>query len=99
MVSLGKRRERDPAVVARLPPGQELTTKWPVLHYGSVPRVDLATWDFCITGLVEQPVRFTWEEFMALPQTRRHNDIHFCERNGYHMRGDPWNEERYSAWW
>jgi DMSO/TMAO reductase YedYZ molybdopterin-dependent catalytic subunit len=60
MASLGKRRERDPAVAARLPPGQEVTTTWPVQHYGSVPRVDLATWDFRITGLVEQPVRFTW---------------------------------------
>ena len=80
MASLSKRRERDPALAARLPPGQELTAKWPVLHYGSVPRVDLATWDFHVTGLVEQPVRFTWDEFMALPQTRRHNDIHCVTR-------------------
>ena len=80
MASFSKRRERDPAVAARLPPGQELTTKWPVLHYGSVPRVDLATWDFHVTGLVEQPVRFTWDEFMALPQTRRYNDVHCVTR-------------------
>ena len=38
--------ERERAVADRLPPGQYLTQKWPVLHYGSVPRVDLATWDF-----------------------------------------------------
>ena len=53
----GKRRALDPAVAARIPPGQELTAKWPVLHYGSVPHVDLASWDFRLTGLVEQPVR------------------------------------------
>ena len=74
------KREQDPAIAARIPPGQQLTTKWPVLQYGSVPRVDLATWDFRITGLVEQSVRFTWDEFMALPRTRRHNDIHCVTR-------------------
>jgi DMSO/TMAO reductase YedYZ molybdopterin-dependent catalytic subunit len=45
----------------RLPPGQSLTLKWPVLHEGSVPRADLRTWDFRIDGLVEKPVRLTWE--------------------------------------
>src|SRR5271168_4136350 len=50
----------------RLPPGQSLTLKWPVLHYGSVPHVDLRTWDFRIDGLVEKPVRLTWEEFNRL---------------------------------
>lgn len=201
MPLFAQKRPVDPAVAARVPPGQELTTKWPVLQYGSVPHVDLATWDFRITGLVEQPTWFTWQEFNALPQARRHNDIHcvtrwskldndwdgvavhdvmrhvtlkpeatavlvhaeqgfsanlllddflraenifahshngepltpehgyplrlvvphlyfwksvkwvrgleflaqdrpgFWERNGYHMRGDPWEEERYSSWW
>ena len=201
MTLFGKRRAIDPALTARIPPGQELTVKWPVLQYGSVPHVDLATWDCRISGLVAQPVRLTWDEFMALPQTRRHNDIHcvtrwskldndwdgvsvlevmkrvalkpearavlvhaeqgftanlllddflrednlfahshdgqpltpehgyplrlvvphlyfwksvkwvrgleflaqdqpgFWERNGYHLRGDPWEEERYSSWW
>ena len=42
--------ERERAVADRLPPGQYLTEKWPVLHYGSVPKVDLATWDFRITA-------------------------------------------------
>src|ERR671932_1819725 len=80
MANVSNRRERDPAVAARLPAGQEVTAKWPVLHYGSVPQVDLATWDFHVTGLVEQPVRFTWDEFMALPQTRRYNDVHCVTR-------------------
>ena len=46
----------------RLPPGQALTSKFPVLHYGHVPSVDLAKWDFKIWGEVEKPLRLTWEE-------------------------------------
>ncbi len=60
----------------RLPPGQKLTDGWPVLHYGSIPRIDLATWRFDMVGLVEEEVGFTWEEFMALPQTTIVSDIH-----------------------
>ena len=41
----------------RLPPGQSLTLKWPVLHEGSVPRFDPQTWDFQVTGLVEQAAK------------------------------------------
>ena len=52
----------------RLPPGQKLTDGWPVLHYGGIPDIDLATWKFSIVGLVEEEVHFTWDEFMALPQ-------------------------------
>ena len=172
-----------------------------MLHYGSVPRVNLDTWDFRIVGLVEQPLTLSFAEFTALPRTTRLNDIHcvtrwtkldnnwdgvsvkevlsrvrlkpearfvmihaeqgftanlaleefdreanlfafkhngqelapehgwpmrlvvphlyfwksvkwvrglefiaqdapgFWERNGYHMHGDPWTEERYSSWW
>ena len=65
---------------ARLPPGQYLTEKWPVLHAGSVPKIDLATWDFTVSGEVEQPVRLTWEEFTALPTTEIKLDIHCVTR-------------------
>jgi len=201
MALFSKKQDLAPDIAARIPPGQQLTTKWPVLTYGPIPVVDLATWDFKITGLVEAPALFSWDEFMALPETRRHNDIHcvtrwskldndwdgvgvlelmkrvtlkpaakavivhaehgftanlalddflrednlfahshdgqsltpehgyplrlvvphlyfwksvkfvrglefvaqdqpgFWERNGYHLRGDPWEEERYSSWW
>ncbi len=201
MALFSKKQVLEPEIAARIPPGQQLTVKWPVLTYGPIPKTDLATWDFRITGLVEQPTWLTWDEFMALPRTRRHNDIHcvtrwtkldndwdgvsvpevmkavvvkpeakavmvhaehgftanlalddflreenlfahshdgqpltpehgyplrlvvphlyfwksvkfvrglefiaedqpgFWERNGYHMRGDPWEEERYSSWW
>jgi DMSO/TMAO reductase YedYZ molybdopterin-dependent catalytic subunit len=60
----------------RTPPGQSLTSKWPVLHYGSVPRFNAATWDFRLFGLVEQPVTLTHEEFFALPKTTLTCDIH-----------------------
>ncbi|TAK73192.1 MAG: sulfite oxidase-like oxidoreductase [Dehalococcoidia bacterium] len=60
----------------RLPPGQRLTDGWPVLHYGSIPKVDRATWTFHIFGLVEQEITLTWDEFMALPQSNSRSDIH-----------------------
>jgi len=64
----------------RLPPGQVRTDKWPVLHYGSVPQIDIATWDFRVYGLVEKPVRWTYEEFLALPQVQVKSDIHCVTR-------------------
>ena len=65
---------------ARLPPGQVLTQKWPVLTYGATPRVDLTTWTFRCYGLVEQEVCWTWKDFLALPQTRITSDIHCVTR-------------------
>jgi DMSO/TMAO reductase YedYZ molybdopterin-dependent catalytic subunit len=65
---------------ARLPPGQYLTEKWPVLHAGDVPRVDLATWDFRVWGEVEEPLRLTWDELRALPSTEITLDIHCVTR-------------------
>lgn len=64
----------------RLPPGQSLTLKWPVLHYGSVRRFDPERWDFRVYGLVEAPVRWTWAEFNALPKVMRHSDFHCVTR-------------------
>ena len=65
---------------ARLPPGQYLTQKWPVLHTGSVPHVDLATWDFTVEGEVENPLRLTFYELKALPQIDFTTDIHCVTR-------------------
>ena len=64
----------------RLPPGQYLTEKWPVLHAGTVPKTDLATWDFRVFGEVEEPLRLTWEELRALPATEVTVDIHCVTR-------------------
>lgn len=73
-------RRADLAVADRVPPGQYLTEKFPVLHYGSVPSVDLATWDFRVFGEVENPIRLTWEEVQALPRTNLVTDIHCVTR-------------------
>ncbi len=64
----------------RLPPGQIRTDKWPVLHYGSVPKIDLATWDFRVFGLVERPLRWTWQDVQALPRVQVRSDIHCVTR-------------------
>ncbi len=64
----------------RLPPGQAATLKWPVLHYGGVPRFDARTWDFRVFGLVEQPLRFNYGEFLALPQRQVVADMHCVTR-------------------
>ena len=65
---------------ARLPPGQYLTEKWPVLHAGSVPQTDLSTWDFQLFGEVDNPVTLSWEDFQALPATEVTVDIHCVTR-------------------
>jgi len=80
---------------ARLPPGQYLTEKWPVLHAGSVPRTDLATWDFKVFGEVESPITLTYEELHALPQTEVTIDIHCVtrwSRFDTSFRGVHWRE-------
>lgn len=65
---------------ARLPPGQYLTEKWPVLHAGSIPDVDLATWTFRVWGEVEAPLELTWEQFNELPRSSNTQDIHCVTR-------------------
>jgi DMSO/TMAO reductase YedYZ molybdopterin-dependent catalytic subunit len=70
----------DPALRDRIPPGQYLTEKFPVLHYGSVPRVDLAAWDLRVFGLVDTPVTLTWDQFKALPRKQVTADIHCVTR-------------------
>jgi DMSO/TMAO reductase YedYZ molybdopterin-dependent catalytic subunit len=72
--------ERERAVADRLPPGQYLTEKWPVLHYGGVPKVDLATWDFTMDGLVERRVKLTYEQMKALPRKTVQRDVHCVTR-------------------
>jgi DMSO/TMAO reductase YedYZ molybdopterin-dependent catalytic subunit len=64
----------------RLPPGQSLTLKFPVLHYGPVPPFNPATWDLRVWGEVEQEKRWTWDEFNQLPRTKLVMDIHCVTR-------------------
>jgi DMSO/TMAO reductase YedYZ molybdopterin-dependent catalytic subunit len=61
---------------ARIPPGQYLTERFPVLHAGVVPRVDLASWDFRVEGLVERPVRWSYGDIRSMTPVTRTFDIH-----------------------
>jgi DMSO/TMAO reductase YedYZ molybdopterin-dependent catalytic subunit len=65
-----------PLQTPRLPPGQVETKGWPVLHYGGVPKTDLASWNFRIFGLVDAPTTWTWAELEALPRRAVRCDIH-----------------------
>jgi DMSO/TMAO reductase YedYZ molybdopterin-dependent catalytic subunit len=74
-----ERREHD-AGQGRVPPGQVFTYKFPVLHYGSTPHIDLKDWRLKVWGLVEEPREFTWEELVGLPKQRQVCDIHCVTR-------------------
>jgi DMSO/TMAO reductase YedYZ molybdopterin-dependent catalytic subunit len=80
--SIFGRREEEEKVrqEGRLPPGQSLTQKFPVLHYGPVPNFSAAAWDFHIWGEVENDVVWSWDEFSQLPRTKLVMDIHCVTR-------------------
>lgn len=75
-----KQLERAMRDAGRLPPGQSATLKWPVLHEGPIPPFDPKKWDFRITGLVENPIRLTWDEFTRLPMKEVVADMHCVTR-------------------
>ncbi len=84
---------------ARLPPGQYLTEKWPVLHAGSVATypADLSGWDFRIFGEVETPVTLTWQQLVELPTVEVTQDIHCVTRWSRFdttFAGVPWSAVR-----
>jgi DMSO/TMAO reductase YedYZ molybdopterin-dependent catalytic subunit len=58
------RESKKAAYKDRIPPGQELTEKWPVLHYGGVPKFDPAIWDFSISGLVAHPMTWSYADYI-----------------------------------
>ena len=70
----------DPEIAARIPPGQYLTEKFPVLHYGSTPHTDLGRWDFKVFGEVDSPFTLTWTQFKELPRKQVLTDIHCVTR-------------------
>jgi DMSO/TMAO reductase YedYZ molybdopterin-dependent catalytic subunit len=80
--SIFGRREDEERVASegRLPPGQSLTNRFPVLHYGPVPRFNPATWSLRLFGEVEDEVVWTWDEFNKLPRTKIKMDIHCVTR-------------------
>jgi DMSO/TMAO reductase YedYZ molybdopterin-dependent catalytic subunit len=76
------RKEQEESVkkMGRLPPGQALTQKFPVLHYGPVPPFNPATWNFKVFGLVAEEKVWTWDEFNQLPRRKIQMDIHCVTR-------------------
>ena len=79
----------------RLPPGQYLTEKWPVLHAGTVPSTDLSTWTFRVFGEVENELTLSWDEFQKLPAREVTVDIHCVtrwSRFDTSFKGVPWSE-------
>src|SRR5712675_1573330 len=91
----------------RLPPGQHLTNDWPTLDLGLTPNISRERWRLDVYGAVETPIFWNFAQFTAQPQTKFTSDIHCVttwsrydnqwEGRGYHNRGDPWKEERYSG--
>jgi DMSO/TMAO reductase YedYZ molybdopterin-dependent catalytic subunit len=73
-------RHRAPDQDKRLPPGQYLVTDFPVLTAGPTPYTPKEKWDFSIVGGSEQPVRWTWDEFLTLPSETITTDIHCVTR-------------------
>lgn len=80
--SIFSRRKQEDSVrqEGRLPPGQSLTQKFPVLHYGPVPPFNPATWTFRVWGEVEQEKSWSWDEFNQLPRAKLKMDIHCVTR-------------------
>jgi DMSO/TMAO reductase YedYZ molybdopterin-dependent catalytic subunit len=70
----GRRRDGDKG--DRLPPGQYLVEDFPVLSAGPTPRTPLSRWTFSITGQIDEPKKWTWQEFRALPTETLTKDIH-----------------------
>ena len=71
-----KKEEQRMKAEGRMPPGQSLTQKFPVLHYGPVPDFNPAAWDLRVWGQVEEETRWTWDQFQQLPTTSIKMDIH-----------------------
>ena len=79
--SAGRREQEERvSMEGRLPPGQSLTLKFPVLHYGPVPPFNPATWHFRVWGEVEEEKEWNWDEFNKLPRIKIEMDIHCVTR-------------------
>jgi DMSO/TMAO reductase YedYZ molybdopterin-dependent catalytic subunit len=79
--SIDRRKEEERvSKEGRLPPGQSLTLKFPVLHYGPVPHFNPATWQFRVWGEVEEDKEWNWDKFNKLPRAKIEMDIHCVTR-------------------
>ena len=72
----------------RVPPGQRLVDKFPVLHEGPVPAFDPARWSFRVWGAVEKERKLSWAEFSGLPRVRVYSDVHCV--TGWSSLGHTW---------
>ena len=72
--------EKEKKAEGRLPPGQSLTHKFPVLTYGPNPKFDPTTWDLRVFGEVNQEMKWSWDAFTSLPATTITTDIHCVTR-------------------
>lgn len=61
---------------ARLPPGQRLVQDFPVLDLGIHPNIPAQEWHLSVGGAVEQPLIWSWDEFLAQPEFKIQTDIH-----------------------
>jgi DMSO/TMAO reductase YedYZ molybdopterin-dependent catalytic subunit len=78
-ISRGFHRKRQDAPAGRVPPGQYVTTDFPVLSAGPTPRTPLAEWSFSIAG-GREPKTWSWEQFRSLPTETLTTDIHCVTR-------------------
>lgn len=78
----------------RIPPGQKLTSKFPVLHEGKVPDFDESEWDFTVEGEIENPLKMDWKEFRELPRVKVISDFHCVTR--WSKLDNEWEGVRFS---
>jgi DMSO/TMAO reductase YedYZ molybdopterin-dependent catalytic subunit len=64
----------------RLPPNQAKAVKWPVLDASGPPVIDMSTWSFEVSGLVNTPLKWSWSEFQSLPRVKVKSDFHCVTR-------------------
>lgn len=79
----------------RVPPNQRVTGKFPVLHVGAIPKFDPKTWSFIVEGLVENPLRLTFEEFLKLPRVVSQSDFHCV--TGWSRMDNKWEGVAFKA--
>jgi DMSO/TMAO reductase YedYZ molybdopterin-dependent catalytic subunit len=75
-----RRPQLAPELAGRVPPGQFVSPRWPVLHQGDIPPFDAATWDFRVWGTVSNALDLSWEAFQDLPVITRGGDLHCVTR-------------------
>jgi DMSO/TMAO reductase YedYZ molybdopterin-dependent catalytic subunit len=86
----GRRGATEDVDQARVPPGQTVAhgDRWPLLHFGPVPKTDIQKWDFRVFGEVEKELRLDYGELRSLPAKELTADIHCV--TGWSRLGDTW---------